>query len=50
MVSAKSVWRKVLLERKLEIDAKNLYFDNFESALYMKSGSMPLIRMRLFLK
>ena len=44
MVFAKSVWGNVLLEGKLQIDAKNLYFDNFESALYIKSGSMPLIR------
>ena len=27
---------------ELQIDAKNLNFENFQSALYMKSGSMPL--------
>ena len=31
----------VLLRGELQIDANNSYFENFESALYMKSGSMP---------
>ena len=43
MVSPKSRWGYVLFGGKLQIDAKNLNFKNFESALYMKSGSMPLI-------
>ena len=30
------------LEGKLQIDAKNSNFEIFESALYMKSVSMPL--------
>ena len=31
------------LEEELQKDAKKSKFDNFESALYMKSGSMPLM-------
>ena len=42
MVSAKSLWGNVLFGGKLQIDAKNLNFENFESAFLMKSGSMPL--------
>ena len=42
MISAKFVWGNVLLYRKLQIYAKNSNFENFESALYMKSMSMPL--------
>ena len=41
MVSAKSLWGTVLFGGK-QTDAKNSNFKNFESALYMKSGSMPL--------
>ena len=41
MVSAKSLWEKVHFGGKLQIDAKYLNFENFESALYMKYGSMP---------
>ena len=32
----------MLLGGELQIDAKKLDFEIFESALYMKSGSMPL--------
>ena len=32
----------MLLGEELQIDAKNLNFEIFNSALYMKSGSMPL--------
>ena len=32
----------MLFGGKLQKDAKNLNFTNFESAFYMKSGSMPL--------
>ena len=35
-------WGNVLFGEKLHIDAKNSNFKNFESTLYMKSGSMPL--------
>ena len=42
MISAKFLWGNVLLGGKLQIGAKNSNFDIFESALYMKSVSMPL--------
>ena len=42
MISAKFVWGSVLLGGKLQIGAKNSNFEIFESALYMKSVSMPL--------
>ena len=42
MVFAKFLWGNVLLGGKLEIDVKNSNFDIFNSALYMKSVSMPL--------
>ena len=32
---------------ELQIDAKNSNFENFKSALYMKSGSMPLSHLEL---
>ena len=42
MISAKCLWGNVFLGGKLQMDAKNSNSDNFESALYMKSVSMPL--------
>ena len=33
----------MLLREELQIDAINSNFENFESAFYMKSVSMPLI-------
>ena len=42
MISAKFLWGNVLLGGKQQIDAKNSNFQIFESALYMKSVSMPL--------
>ena len=42
MISAKFLWGSVLLGGKLQIGAKNSNFEIFESALYMKSVSMPL--------
>ena len=42
MISAKFLWGNVLLGGKLKIGAKNSNFEIFESALYMKSVSMPL--------
>ena len=44
MISAKFLWGNVLLGGKLQIGAKNSNFEIFESALYMKSVSMPLIK------
>ena len=43
MISAKFPSGNVLLGGKLQIGAKNSNFEIFESALYMKSVSMPLI-------
>ena len=43
MISAKSLWGNVLLGGKRQIDAKNSNFESFESALYLKLVSMPLI-------
>ena len=43
MTSAKFLWGNVLLGGKLQIGAKNSNFEIFESALYMKSVSMPLM-------
>ena len=42
MISAKFLWGNALLRGKLQIGAKNSNFEIFESALYMKSVSMPL--------
>ena len=42
MVSALFLWRNGLLRGKLRVDAKNSNFENFESAFYMKSVSIPL--------
>ena len=42
MIFAKFLWINVFFGGKLQIYAKNLNFKNFESALYMKSVSMPL--------
>ena len=39
MISDKFLWVNVLLEGRLQIDAKK---SNFESALYIKLVSMPL--------
>ena len=44
MISAKFLWGNVLLGGKLQIGAKNSNFEIFESALYMKSVSMPLMK------
>ena len=46
MVSEKSLWGNVLLGGKLQRDAKNSKFEFFERALYMKSMSMPLSRLK----
>ena len=43
MSSAKFLLGNVVFGEKLQIDAKISNFDIFESALYMKSVSMPLI-------
>ena len=42
MIYAKFLWGNVLLGGTLQIGAKNSNFEIFESALYMKSVSMPL--------
>ena len=42
MISAKFLWGNFLLGGKLQIGAKNSNFEILESALYMKSVSMPL--------
>ena len=43
MISAKFPWGNVFFGEKLQIDTKISNFEFFESALYMKSVSMPLI-------
>ena len=48
MISAKFLWGNVLLGGKLQIGAKNSNFEIFESALYMKSVSMPLNKFASF--
>ena len=40
MISGLFLWGSVLLRQ--ELNAKNSNFENFESALYSTSGSMPL--------
>ena len=40
---AKFLWGNVLLGGKQQIDAKKSNFWHFESTVYMKSMSMPLI-------
>ena len=47
MISAKFLLGNVLLGGKLQIGAKNSNFEIFESALYMKSVSMPLTKKRI---
>ena len=42
MIFAKFLWGNVFIGGKLQIDATNSNFEIFESALYMKSVSMPL--------
>ena len=42
MISAKFLWWNELLGEELQIDAKNSNFEFYESALYMKSESIPL--------
>ena len=42
MISAKFLWGNILLGGKLQIDAKNLNFETLESALYVKSVTIPL--------
>ena len=48
MISAKFLWGNVLLGGKLQIGAKKSNFEIFESALYMKSVSMPLTNCGIF--
>ena len=43
MISAKFLWRNVFFGGKLQMDAKNSNFEIFESTLYMKTVSMPLM-------
>ena len=43
MISANFLWGNILFGGKLHIDAENLNFEIFESALSMKSVSMPLM-------
>ena len=43
MISAWFLWGNVLLRGELQKDTINSNFDNFESTLYMKSVSMPLM-------
>ena len=50
MVSAESLSGNVLLGRKLQIDVKNSNLNIVESALYMKSTSMPLTKTNQFSK
>ena len=47
-ISAKLLLRNALLGGKLQIDAKNSNCEIFESALYMKSVSMPLTKIVIF--
>ena len=42
MISVKFLWGIVLLEGRLQVDAKNPNSDIVENALYMKSVSIPL--------
>ena len=42
-ISAEFLWEKCFFRGELQIDAKNSNFEIFECALYMRSGSMPLI-------
>ena len=39
------LWGNVLLRGELQKDARYSNFEIFESALYMKCGSMPLTRI-----
>ena len=43
MISAKFLWGNVLMRGKLQMDANISNFDIFESALYLRSVSMPLM-------
>ena len=43
IISTKFLWGSVLRRAELRKYAKNPNFDNFESALYLTSGSMPLM-------
>ena len=43
MLPAKFLWGSVLLRGELQKYAKNSNFENFQSALYSTSVSMPLI-------
>ena len=42
MISAHFLWENVFLREDLLTDVKNSNFKIFESALYLKSGSVPL--------
>ena len=46
MISAQFLWGNVFLREELQTDAKKSNFEIFESAIYLKSGSMPLIKLR----
>ena len=43
MIAAQFLWGSVLFRGELQKYAKNSNFENFESALYSTSGSMPSI-------
>ena len=47
MISAKFLWANLLFGGKQQIDAKKSNFKFFESAIYMKSVSMPLSKIQL---
>ena len=49
IISTEFLWGSVLLRGELRKYAKNPNFENFESALYLTSGSMPLNSMLHFL-
>ena len=42
MIYAQFIWGNVILREELQTDVKNSNFENFGSALYLKSVSMPL--------
>ena len=42
MIFAHFLWETVFLREELQTDVKNSNFKILESALYLKSGSMPL--------
>ena len=48
MISAKLILGNVFFGGKLQIDTKNSNFEIFETALYLKSVSMPLKENLIF--